>query len=403
MIRHSKHIDNKSEVDYILSLSSEDCARRSIILDLFADFGDGPKYNPYDTIDIPANVYGHTKKNKNKFKTTIGLYIFNKGCIEEFSDILGYINEPITAGKWEDINTTLSHALLEDKIELEAFKRLMMQSQIYMGCCTALASSHTDAIFDLNKEIAKKKKELIDKKYKDRLAKNDVEAAAELDAELIAYAKEYLKYDPSVDMYNSGARSSWSNNFKNMYLSKGAVKKTDGTFGIITKSYMEGIDKSDFALTNDSAVFGPYSRANKTSDGGYKEKLVTAATQHIKIAFGEDCGTTNTIKITLTKKNIDQWLYCFVKQGNKLVEITSDNKESFIGKTVDMRYSSLCQYTKDKTCICEKCIGTLYRRIGLKNIGLSASISMASIKLSSMKNFHNSTVSLYHVNAEDMF
>lgn len=402
-MRHSKHIDNKDEVSYFLSLSAEDCAKRSTIMKLFADFGKGPKYNPYDTIDIPAGSYGSKKKNKNKFRTTVGLYIFNKGCIEVFSDVLGYINEPVTADLYEDINASLSSALLEDKIKLEDFKKYMMQSQIYMSCCAALASSHTEAIFDLGKAVAKKKKELIEKKYKDRLANNDIKAASELEAELIAFAKDYLKDDPSVDMYNSGARSSWGNNFKNMYLAKGIVQKTDGEYGIITSSYMEGVAKKDFALTNDSAVSGPFSRANKTADGGYKEKLITAATQHIKVAYGEDCGTKNTIEVTLTKKNINQWLYCFVQEGSKTVELTSDNKAKYIGKTVRMRFSSCCQYTKDKSCICEKCMGTMYKRIGLPNIGLATMIMASSIKQGSLKLFHNSNVSLYTINIDDIF
>lgn len=402
-MRVSKHINDKESIEYILGLSSKDCARRSIIMDMFANFGDGPRFNPYDTIDIPANTYGNKKKNKNKFRTTVGLYIFNKGCIEPFSDILGYINKPVTSDVWEDINDELSYALLENKITLEDFKRLMLQSQIYMGCCTALASSHTDRLFDLNAVIDKKKKKLLKTKYQKRIDAGDLAAVSELEKELLDFSKEYLKDDDSIDMFNSGARSSWGNNFKKLYNGVGLVTRTDGSFSYISTSYMDGMKPEDFAAINDSAIEGPYARSRKTADGGYKEKLATAATQHIKTIPDTDCGTKNTIPVTLTKKNIKSWMYSYIQEGSKTIELNSDNRDKYIGKTVKMRYSSLCQYTKDKSCICEKCMGSLYRRIGLNNIGLASQIIFSSIKLASMRKMHVSGVSIYTIKADDIF
>lgn len=402
-MRVSKHINDKESIEYILGLSSKDCARRSTIMDMFANFGDGPRFNPYDTIDIPANTYGNKKKNKNKFRTTVGLYIFNKGCIEPFSDILGYINKPVTSDVWEDINDELSYALLENKITLEDFKRLMLQSQIYMGCCTALASSHTDRIFDLNAVIDKKKKELLKTKYQKRIDAGDTTAITEFEKELMDFAKDYIKDDDSADMFNSGARASWGNHFKSMYVEKGLVTRTDGSFSFISTSYMDGMKPEDFAAINDSAIEGPYARSRKTADGGYKEKLATAATQHIKTIPDTDCGTKNTITVTLTKKNIKNWIYSYIQEGSKLIELTSDNKDKYIGKTVKLRYSSLCQYTKDKSCICEKCMGSLYKRIGLNNIGLASQIIFSNIKNKAMSAFHNSQISFYSIKPEDIF
>ena len=57
-------------------------------------------------------------------------------------------------------------------------------------------------------------------------------------------------------------------------------------------------------------------------------------------------------------------MYCFViGNGGKLTEITTDNRDSFIGKTVKIRFSSLCEAKNG--VICEKCAGTLYNRIGI--------------------------------------
>ena len=382
VVRKSKHITNPKDVDYILSLSEEQAASKNTIMELFADFGDGPRFNTYDTIDIPKGSYGKTKKNKNEFTTTIGLYIFNKGCIEDMSDVLGYINEPITADKYDEINELVSYAKLEDKITIQQLKDFIMQSQIYMSCTSALAPSHTMVLLLISDKIEKKKKQLIKEKYGDAIKNKDIKAMDALDKELLDYAKELLKDDPSADMFNSGARSSWGNNFKNMYVSRGTVKLTDDSYDIITSSYMSGLSKEDLVKANDAAVGGPYSRAVKTKEGGYREKQILYGLQHVKVLpRGSDCGTNRTINVTLTKKNIKNWMYSFVKQGSNLVEITSDNKDKFIGKTVKMRYFSLCE---SKNGICEKCAGTLFNRLGITNVGLASDIFGSRLKNTSI-------------------
>ena len=178
-------------------------------MDLFADFGDGPRFNTYDIIEIPKGSYGKTKKNKNQFTTTVGLYVVNKGCIEDMSDVLGYINEPITADKYDEINELVSYAKLEDKITVQQLKDFIIQSQIYMSCTSALSPSHTMVLLLISDKIEAKKKQLLKDKYGEAIKNKDIKAMDALDKELLDYAKELLKDDPSVDMFNSGARSSW--------------------------------------------------------------------------------------------------------------------------------------------------------------------------------------------------
>ena len=95
--RISKHIDKPSDVKDILELTHDRACEKSLIMEWFADFGDGPRFEPYDTVDIPKGYYGSDKKkNKNQFTTTVGLWVFNKSFIEPFADIIGYINEAVT-------------------------------------------------------------------------------------------------------------------------------------------------------------------------------------------------------------------------------------------------------------------------------------------------------------------
>ena len=401
--RTYKHIQNPKDVEEILSLTYERACEKSLIMDWFADYGDGPRFQPYDTITIPKNHYGSgKKKNKNEFTTTVGLWVFNMSFIYPFSDILGYINEPVTNGKYNEINEALSYALLEDKITVDQLKDFIVQSQILMSCASAICPSHTEEMLLFTNKAEKKKAEL-QKQYAEGLAANDLTTIKKVEDELIQYAQEELKDTESVDMYNSGARSNWSNNFKNMYLVKGAIKHTDGSYDYVKSSYISGLDPEDFAKTNDAAIGGPYSRSKKTASGGAAEKQFTRLTQHIKILpKGSDCGSTHTITVTLTKKNIKDWMYSFVVNSNgSLTELTSDTKDKYIGKTVKMRYSSLCKAKNG--CICEACAGSLFRRAGIENAGLLSMTMMSSVKNSSMSNFHDSTLKLAEIDPKTAF
>ena len=317
------------------------------------------------------------------------------------SDVLGYINEPVNKGVYGSINKKISYALLEDKITVEQLKEFIMQSQIVMSCCSAIASSHTEIIFSMQELIAKKKEELLKQdKYKKCIENTDLAAMKDLENELITYAKDILQDDPSIDMYDSGARSSWGNNFKNMYLMRSGIKKTDGTFSIVTSSYIEGMDEKDYTDINDAAVGGPFSRSRKTASGGYLERLLLGATAHLHLTETEDCGSTQYIEIDLTKKNTSDWYYSNMIIGSKLIELTPDNASKYIDKRVKIRFSSLC---KDKEGICKACAGSSFRRIGIGNVGMATSILGSSLKNRAMKQFHDTSISLSTLKPEETF
>ena len=120
-----------------------------------------------------------------------------------------------------------------------------------------------------------------------------------------ALAKETLKDDPGMDMFNSGAIGDLGNHFKNMFVMKGIIKDPDPNKGynIVTSSYMDGIKPQDYEYMANSLAAGPYKRGKKTQDGGYWEKLLLVAYQHLSIV-SEDCGTKRTIDVALDEDNI---------------------------------------------------------------------------------------------------
>ena len=411
--RKSKTITNKDDLKYLAEISIEEASEKNTIMRLFGDFGDGPKYNPYDIITMPARSFGGLYKKDNKYiaskktnsssiTTTIGLWIFNKSFIEPFCDILGYINTPVTKDVYEDVNDKLSYALLEDKITVQNLKDFIMQSQILMSCCSAIASSHTELMFSME-ELLNKKKEELNKKYGDKIKNNDLVAAKAYENELISYARDILKDDPAVDMFNSGARSSWGNNFKNMYCCRGIVIGTNKDIHFVPSSYINGMNpETDYVAIADASTTGPFSRARKTASGGYVERLLMASTAHVRILQkNSDCHTDKYITIDLDNKNVKDWYYSNIIDGSKLVTLTPDTKDKYIGKPIKLRFSSLCK--SKNGCICEACAGPLFNMIGISNVGVGSSILGSSLKNAAMSKFHSTEVKLAHPNVNTIF
>ena len=395
-------INSKNLVNQLLVFKQSDLSF-SLIMNLFGSFNGESLCKQYDTFDVPAKAFyyiddkGKEHRNASKFTTTIGLWLFNIIFLRDFNFSFlfdGYINENINADKFDDINDTLAYALLEDKIDIDNYKKYLDYTQYFMPFESILSPNHTEAILSCTKKINKKKAELI-AKYKDKLEAGDVGVAEDIEKELLAYAEELLKDDPSLDVYFSGAGSSWKNNFKNMYIMKGAISNPDPNakqqFDVATSNLMDGISADEYSLYANSLVTGPYSRSKKTETGGYWEKLFSAAYQAINLdPEGSDCGTKEYIEVTITPKNISIFMYNYIiKNNGELEELNLDTRDKYMNKKVKMRFSTHC---KSKTGICNKCAGNFFYRRGSRTIGLATVQVPSKLKVVAMKAFHDGTI-----------
>lgn len=395
-------INSKNLINQLLVFKQSDLSF-SLIMELFGSFGGNSLCKQYDTFDVPTNAYyyidekGKEHRNTSKFTTTIGIWLFNIIFLRDFNFSFlfnGYINENINADKFDEINDTLAYALLEDKIEMNNYQKYLDYTQYFMPFESILSPNHTEVILSCTKKINKKKEELI-KKYKDRLDAGDVAAAEDMEKELLAYAEELLKDDPSLDVYFSKAGSSWKNNFKNMYIMKGAITNPDPNakqqFDVATSNLMDGISADEYSLYANSLVTGPYSRSKKTETGGYWEKLFSAAYQAVNLdPEGSDCGTKEYIEVTLTPKNISIFMYNYIiKNNGELEELNLDTRDKYMNKKVKMRFATHC---KSKTGICNKCAGNFFYRRGSRTIGLATVQVPSRLKLVAMKAFHDGTI-----------
>lgn len=389
-------------INHILVMKQSDVSF-STIMTLFGSFNGKSLCRQYDIFEVPIggfkflNQKGKEVSNSAPFKTTIGVWIFNLFFLRDFNFSWlfgGYMNENINSGKFGDINQKLVYALAEDKIEVDSYKRFLDYTQFFMPYETILAPNHTEKILACSKLIEKKKKELL-KVYGEELKKGNFIIAEKMEKELLDYAKEILKDDPSLDVYESGAGGNFKNNFKNMYVMKGAMRDPDPnakqTFNVALSNLMDGVTADEYTMFANSLASGPYSRGKKTEVGGYWEKLFGAAFQTVILDEpGSDCGSDKYITVELTKKNLPEFMYNYIiKQNGELEELTSDNSDKYVGKKVKMRFSMFC---KSKTGICNKCAGNYFYRRGARNIGLATIQIPSTVKNRSMKSFHDMTI-----------
>ena len=394
-----ERINKDNIVNYMLILNQVDITY-SFIMEVFGEFNGESLVNPYDTFTVPISKYSYEKNgkivsNKNSFITTFGIWLINIFLIKGFgfAQFFGYINEEINADKLEGINQRLVYYLAENKIDIATYKRFQDYTLFLMPFENVLSYTFSEEVLRFSNTIEKKKNELI-KANKDKLDAGDFAVAEKIEKELIAYTKEVLKDNPGLDSYISGAGGSLGNNFKNIYIMKGAVRDPDPNakqqFNIITSNFCDGIAADEYSVLANSLAAGPYARSKKTEQGGYWEKLFGAALQSIVLDEStEDCGTTGFIEVELTSKNINIYMYNYIIEGSKLIELTSDNMDKYIGKKVKMRFSIFCKSTKG---ICKTCAGNLFTRRNSKNIGLTCIQIPSTLKNVSMKSFHDSTI-----------
>lgn len=397
-----REITNQADVEMFLNLKEEDITT-SFIMNNFAQFnGNPPKFNVYDEIVIPAGAFTDGELcNTQSFRTSLGSWIFNKFFIErDLIGILGYHNEAMSKKNYGKLNNKLAYALLEDDIIVDVFKRFIEKGQKFMPYVSIFSPSVTKKLLLCDKEIEKEKKKLL-KKYEKEVAARDGVVIEQIEKELLDFAQDYLDGDDSLECYDSGARMSFDNHFKNMYVMRGLAVDPDPNKGynVMTSCYNSGISAEDYSALCNSLARGPYSRARKTSIGGYWEKLFVAGYQHLVIdPPGSDCGTKRYIEFVLT--NPEDYLYSYIIEGNNLVELTSKNMDKYRNKKVKMRFASLCE---SKTGFCNKCAGNLFNRLGMRNVGVALAAIPGQLKNLAMKSFHDSTVKTVEMDINKAF
>ena len=404
-----KKILSQEEKQYFLSLKRTDITHQ-LLQDLFADKYDTKtnkiipcKFNTYDEFDLKSTEYF----NKEDVHTNCGLFIFNKFIIEKsFSNLVGYCNKPLDKKELGRIKGIIDTALLEDDITTQQYVHDFLQPYTWLEYTfnTEITTSLTLKGMVELPAVKKKKKELM-KEYADDLNSDDnnkkTVAATKMESELLKVAREEMKDDPSMDLYNSGARGAFDNAYKNGQVMTGPVYNlAKHEYEIVYKPLTDGLEKKSVPTMANSVIGPAYAGAIATGECGYMTKKINAAFQSAQLDDrGTDCHTKGYDTVTITKDNYIFYSYNFIIEGNKLVRLDSKTKDKYIGKTVKIRSNAYC--TGKKTC--NMCAGDKFYLIDKTNYGLTASKMANTLMQRRLKQKHDCTVKPYEIDVEKDF
>ena len=133
------------------------------------------------------------------------------------------------------------------------------------------------------------------------------------------------------------------------------------------------------------------------------KELLAALQTEVLGPVDSDCGSKVFLKKLITKKNLKDNLYRYIKdsKGN-LIELNNDNADKYIGKVVEMRSPMYCiGYGKEK-CLCNKCAGNFYYKLGKTNIGLASGKMAGTLSNMNLQKFHDNVVRLHQLDVSDL-
>lgn len=356
------------------------------------------RYNTWDIIEVPANYF---YQGQSKMTMNVGRFIANKFILEG-SGIIGAskifegVMNKKTIGKLDNL---VGDLYLEDQINRKQFNSYLdHRDTLGYWLNGMLAHTISEKMLKPLPQIEKMKDELC-KKYEKELSSGNIDVMTQVSDELVAYAKELLKGDPGMDLYDSGDLD-FGNNYKNNAIIKGAVmNKITGEFDFIDTAFMDGIKIKDIPAHANSILASQYPASIATADAGYMGKKLLALLQMMVLdEEGSDCGTKRLVPIRITSTNADNVVYTYYEEGGQLKMFTRDDIPKYMGKTIWMRSPMTCRGEK----ICSKCAGKLFYLLGAYNAGLFATqISHAALNLG-LKAKHNSLVELFTIDPDNI-
>lgn len=387
----------QTDINYLLSIKSED-----IDLDLLKDLlayraNKNPRFDIKDTFILRKGLL----KNNEDIKTTVGKYLFNKFIVDSPEcKYFNYINYPMTQKAIEKMENKMAAYLLEDKITVDDFANYL-NKMIWLGYSMTnfLTASMSLNIILPNKKVEERKNELIEKN-KSKIEDVDLNTIISMEDELLNVAKSELKNDPSMQLYDSGSRGNFGNNYKQSSVMRGIIKPLDpnAKWVFSSSNLVDGINPEERYAYADIETQAFYSRAVATQGGGYESKKLSSALQlSILDDDDTDCHTKKYLSIILNDDNIDLFKYRFIVEGNGLVMLDDNNMNKYKGKLVKIRSPLFC--LGDKICNC--CAGNLYRYLGIKYAGLTSNVIGTTITNKALKKFHDLSIHLNEINIED--
>ena len=371
-----------------------------LFADLFAAHKDSPpKYHVDDMIIIGPEQSPFVKENSS---TTCGIYLFNKFILEPLK-IFGYVNKPFGKKELDALEDGISDGLMQKDLTTEQVAEFIDRLQFLLGGPLAhlINPSINPDIMTLPPQAAALKKKLL-AENKAGIEANDPQTSSKIEKEVTKVAMDWMneRNDPSLSFFKSGAIDPY-NNYRTMFVMKGAVKDNTGEsptgYKIVTSEYDNGITKEDMPKIADTVVTSSYNSGVATQDSGYMGKKYNTILQRVKLLErGSDCKTPDTFQTVITNRH----LYRYIMENGKPICLTPEVIDKYKGKVCKLRSPLHC-HAKDPY-YCNICMGDRLYDIGVHNVGLTVSILSGATLNAALKTKHNVTVGTYTIKEEDI-
>jgi len=307
----------------------------------------------------------------------------------------------LTGKAIEKMESKMGTMILNDEMSTLEFADYLDSGE-WMGIGSAyfIGPSMNYEIYEPIPEVIALRDKLFEK-YKKEIEAGDPNVASKIEGECLALAEKKIKEsgNESYDFFSTGI-ASISNHYKKSSVMAGAIQNPHTKkIEILKGNYMDGVSPEEYNKLSMLTIIGGYSRGVETELGGVERKKFANAMQGVKIKEGlDDCGTDLTIRVTLEENISSLFLYRYIVDNGKLVQLTDKNLKDYVGKEVLLR-SPLC--CKAEGGYCRKCCGDFFSKLGVSNVGLFNNDMAGTLMNASMKAFHDSTLKFTRINIKD--
>lgn len=320
--------------------------------------------------------------------TTVGRLLENVIVLGYPTDfkVFGYMN---CVWKGKKILKIATDALMTKKIDIEQY-RSFIDNFFYLNHISEICvPSATERSLMTDPRVPEIKRKFIEE-HKGQM--NDPFVIKELEDQLIALDKEWLRGDPSSTFFDGLGNKMYAVNRKKLFLMVGGIPAFDessGKYDFNPNSLMDGWTKDSIPSIANEVRKGSYDRGRETAKGGAETKSVFRVFQDLTISK-DDCGTKRTIKADFKNTfRISDFIGRTICVGGTDIVLTPENISKYDGQVVDLYSPLTCS---EKYDLCYKCCGHRLKELGVKKLGLQTVKITSQFMQTAMKAMHGTVL-----------
>ena len=346
-------------------------------------------FHYWEPIKVTASDIPTIKDNETKV-VSIGCLLINYLMYSVFGDNYTFMDGPhslFDVEKWIAPRIKEDDEAKEGDVSISQYYRYTVVSGLIAGLADLCTATMSEKGLSTHPDMIKKRNELVEK-YKDNI--NDPMVVYKITEELKKLDKEYFKGDDteeymSISKYRniSRVKSKMLIGYMDPFVKEGLKPRT------VPYGISEGLKLEDMDLFVSDSRQTSGDRGSNTALSGYEVKNIITVTQDVKITI-DDCKSKVFIRCVPKAHNKNLYISHFMREGNGLKEITTDNINSLVNKEIWIRSSATCKEKNGN--ICKTCAGTVYAKYP-NAIPTSASNVPSTLMMKFMKAMHGGALS----------